>query len=279
MTVSTTPSPAGAGVVRHQLAVAVAPRQPDLRRAGAHRRLPGGHVTFMFTDLEGSTRLLQGLGEVAYREALDRHYDLLREALERNGGVEVRTIGDAMFAVFEDPAAAVRAGADIQRAFAAEAWPASTRFAVRIGLHRGNATPHHDDYVGLAVHEAARIAASAHGGQVVLSDAVRQATFPGHDGLWLVSLGEHMLKDFDDPVELHQLAGAGLGLDFPALRTPRKRPHNLRLSTTALIGRAAERTPIADVLYRRAPRLTGGVAVRRRSRSSRPASCCTPSRS
>jgi class 3 adenylate cyclase len=193
----------------------------DLPSAAVHRRLPGGNVTFLFTDLEGSTRLLQTLGEATYRDALDRHYALLREQLERTGGVEVRTIGDAMFAAFADADAALRACADMQRALAAETWPESTRFAVRMGLHRGRAQPHRDDYVGLAVHKAARIAACAHGGQVVVSAAVREATAPERDGLQLVPIGEHVLKDFDEPVELHQLAGQGLERDFPALRTPR----------------------------------------------------------
>ena len=113
----------------------------------------------------------------------------------------------------------LHACADIQRGFAAEAWPASTRFAVRIGLHRGPAAPYRGTYIALAVHEAARIAAGAHGGQVVVSDEVRRATSPAPDGLRLVSLGEHMLKDFDEPVELHQLAGHGLDREFPPLRT------------------------------------------------------------
>jgi class 3 adenylate cyclase len=260
MSVSTTPHAASAGDVHRQLAAAIAPRHTDLRDAGARRLLPGGVVTFMFTDLEGSTRLLRVLGEEAYGEALDRHRVLLRDRVERNGGVEVGTIGDAMFAAFEEAAAALRACADIQRALAAEAWPASTRFAVRIGLHRGPAEPRQDAYVALAVHEAARIAASGHGGQVVVSGAVRQATFPERDGLQLVSLGEHMLKDFDEPVELHQLAGPGLERDFPALKTPRRRRRNVRLPTTPLIGRSA-----------------GVIAARRRLRRSPSALCCPPS--
>jgi class 3 adenylate cyclase len=180
-------------------------------------------VTFLFSDLEGSTRLLRALGDATFRDALDRHYALIREQLERTGGVEVRTIGDAMFAAFADPGAALRACAEIQRAFAAETWPDSTRFAVRIGLHRGHAEPHRGDYVGLAVHQAARIAASGHGGQVVVSAAVRQAATPERDGLQLLTVGEHVFKDFDEPIELHQLAGHGLERDFPALKTPRAR--------------------------------------------------------
>jgi class 3 adenylate cyclase len=217
----------------------------DLRGAAAGRRLPSGIVTFMFTDLEGSTRLLQALGEIPYRAALERHYVVVGEPVARNGGVEMGMIGDATFAAFADPAAALRACADVQRAFASEAWPASTRFAVRIGLHRGPATPFHGTYVALAVHEAARVAASGHGGQVVVSDAVRRATSPAADGLRLVSLGEHMLKDFDDPVALHQLAGHGLERHFPVLRTPRRRHPSLRLSSTALIGPPDGRTSLA----------------------------------
>jgi class 3 adenylate cyclase len=256
MSVSTTSQAASTGASSQRPAAPLADRPTDERRAGAHRRLPGGLVTFMFTDLEGSTRLLQALGEAHYREALDRHHVLLRERVERNGGVAVGTIGDAMFAAFADPAAALRACAEIQRALAAETWPASTRFAVRIGLHRGPAEPRGGDYVALAVHLAARIAASGHGGQVVVSAAVRKATAPERDGLRLVSLGEHMLKDFDDPVELHQLAGYGLERDFPALRTTRRRLRSLRLATTPLIGRSA-----------------GAITGRRRSQRPRALPC------
>jgi class 3 adenylate cyclase len=223
-----------------------------VREAG---RLPGGLVTFMFTDLEGSTRLLQRLGADAYREALERHRVLLRERVRHNGGVEFGAVGDALFAAFADPAAALRASAEIQRALAAEAWPASTRFAVRIGLHRGPAEPRQGTYVAIAVHEAARIAASGHGGQVVVSAAVRAATSPEHDGLRLVNLGQHMLKDFDDPVELHQLDGPGLERDFPALSTPRGRYHM---------------RPAAGP----GTRSTVAVAARRRLRRSRSVPCC-----
>lgn len=235
-----------------------APGPSSIGTAAARRRLPGGLVTFMFTDLEGSTRLLQALGTDVYRDALDRHHVLLRERVERSRGVALETFGDALFAAFADPAAALRAGAEIQRALAAEPWPGSARFAVRIGLHRGPAEPRDDDYVALAVHETARIAASAHGGQVVVSAAVRQATLSEHDGLELVPLGEHMLKDFDEPVELHQLAGAGLERDFPPLKAPRRRHRNLRLPATALLGRPA---------------------AGRRSRRSRSQPCCAPPRS
>jgi class 3 adenylate cyclase len=230
----------------------------DVREAAG--RLPRGLVTFMFTDLEGSTRLLQRLGADAYREALERHRVLLRERVRHNGGVEFGAVGDALFAAFADPAAALRASAEIQRALAAEAWPASTRFAVRIGLHRGPAEPRQGAYVAIAVHEAARIAASGHGGQVVVSSAVREATSPERDGLQLVNLGKHMLKDFDDPVELHQLDGPGLERDFPALSTPRSRHHMP----------PAEDAPDA--------RPTGVVAARRRSRRSRSVPCRHPAR-
>lgn len=216
-------------------------RVPRMPGDDAPSRLPGGAVTFMFTDVEGSTRLLQALGEATFREALDRHHVLVRKELDRHGGVEVRTIGDAFFAAFTDPGAALLACAGIQRAFAAEAWPGSTRFAVRIGVHCGRVEPHHDDYVGLAVHQAARIAATGHGGQVVVSAAVREATDPERNGLQLVNLGEHLLKDFDVPIQLHQLAAPDLARDFPALSTPRRRDHHLRARTTTMIGQILRR--------------------------------------
>lgn len=227
---------------------AVAPPRARVVRSGlAVPPESSGPLTFMFSDVDGSTRLLQALGERPYRAVLDRHFVLLRRALEEHGGFEVDRFGAGLFAVFTDASAALRACAEIQRSLVQEAWPDAIRVAVRIGLHRGEAEPNDASYVGLAVHQAARIAASCHGGQVVVSAAVKHANPPERDGLRLVSLGEHLLKDFDQPVELHQLVGPGLERDFPALRTPQLRRNNLPVAATPLIGRSDELARIAAV--------------------------------
>lgn len=175
------------------------------------RELPRGTVTFLFTDIEGSTRLLRELGE-AYVTAFAEHRRILREAFARHSGVEVGTGGDALFVVFRSATRAVAAAAEAQAALRpGPIW-------VRMGLHTGEPFIHEGDYVGLDVHKAARIAASGHGGQVVLS-AETQLTLS--DDVPLVDLGEHRLKDFDEPTRLFQL-GDGR---FPPLRTSPVRPY------------------------------------------------------
>jgi class 3 adenylate cyclase len=175
------------------------------------RDLPSGTVTFLFTDIEGSTLLLRELGE-AYLAAFAEHRRILREAFARHSGVEVGTGGDAFFVVFRSAAQAVAAAAEAQESL----WPGPIR--VRMGLHTGEPYISEGDYVGLDVHMAARIAASGHGGQVVLS-AETQVLLGGD--VPLVDLGEHRLKDFDDPVQLFQL-GEGR---FPPLRTYPGQPY------------------------------------------------------
>jgi class 3 adenylate cyclase len=169
------------------------------------RDLPSGTVTFLFTDIEGSTRLLRELGE-AYLTAFAQHRRILREAFARHSGVEIGTGGDAFFVVFRSATQAVAAAAEAQAALRpGPIW-------VRMGLHTGEPYISEGDYVGLDVHKAARIAASGHGGQVVLS-AETQGLLG--DDVPLLELGEHRLRDFDDPVQLFQL-GDGR---FPPLRT------------------------------------------------------------
>jgi class 3 adenylate cyclase len=169
------------------------------------RELPSGTVTFLFTDIEGSTQLLRELGE-AYVNAFAEHRRILREAFARHSGVEVATGGDGFFVVFRSAAQALAAAAEAQDAL--ESGP----IWVRMGLHTGESYISDGDYVGLDVHKAARIAACGHGGQVVLSAETRQLL---NNDMHLMDLGEHLLKDFDEPVKLFQL-GEGL---FPPLRT------------------------------------------------------------
>src|SRR5918997_5538969 len=133
--------------------------------------LPTGTVTFLMTDIEGSTRLLQTLGD-RYPKLLAEHYGLLREAFA-SGGVEVRTEGDAIFSVFHDAPTAIAAAIEGQRSLAAYAWPPDATVRVRMGIHSGVGRLLHADYVGLDVHRTARIMAAGHGGQILVSDAVR----------------------------------------------------------------------------------------------------------
>ena len=182
-------------------------------------------LAFLFTDIEGSTRLAQSLGD-HYEQVLDRHREIMREAFAQHGGSEVGTEGDSFFAVFSSPAQALRAGSQAQAALAAEPWPAGVDLRVRMGLHVGEARHRDGDYTGVEVHRAARVAAAAHGGQVLLSEAA--AAVIGDripDDLGLRDLGLHRLKDFDSPARLFQVTGARLRPDFPPIprrdgRTP-----------------------------------------------------------
>jgi predicted ATPase/class 3 adenylate cyclase len=206
--------------------------------------LPTGTVTFLFTDIEGSTGLLQALGD-RYPAVLDEHAGIVRRAVADGGGVEVSTHGDAFFVVFRSPAGAVRAAIAAQRGLAAHDWGPGPPVRVRMGLHTGEGALGGDDYAGLDVHRAARIADAAHGGQVLLSDATRglvQHTLPA--GASLRDLGEHRLRGLEDPERLHQLVSDDLAADFPPPRTLDARPSNLPLQLTSFVGRADE---IAEV--------------------------------
>ncbi|HET6753152.1 MAG TPA: adenylate/guanylate cyclase domain-containing protein, partial [Jiangellaceae bacterium] len=137
--------------------------------------LPTGTVTFLFTDIEGSTRLLLALGE-EYRTVQDRHGEIVRAAFEANEGHVVRTEGDSFFATFRSPIDAVRGAINAQRNLSGNDWPDGVELRVRMGLHTGQGVLGGDDYIGIDVNLAARIAAAAHGGQVLLSDATRVLT-------------------------------------------------------------------------------------------------------
>ena len=209
--------------------------------------LPTGTVTFLFSDIEGSTRLLQQLGE-RYREVLERHGAIVREALHANGGLPLGTEGDSFFAVFTSAPAAIAAAVTVQRNLAAEAWPDDVRVRVRIGVHTGEGRIGGDSYVGMDVHRAARIAAAGHGGQVLLSRATRalaEGSLPS--GTELLDLGAHRLKDLDKPEELAQLSIAGLDQHFPPLRSLEP-PTALPSELTTFVGRDREIDEIAALL-------------------------------
>src|SRR5437762_10716606 len=192
-------------------------------------RFPSGTVTFLFTDIEGSTRLIEELGEEGYVEALAEHRRLLRRAF--SGGVEVDTQGDAFLYAFRHPAEALAAAAQGQQAFR------SGPVRVRMGLHTGEVRLTGEGYAGRELHRAARIGASGHGGQVVLSAATRALV----DGE-LTELGEHRLKDFEEPVGLFQLGSSR----FPPLKTISNT--NLPRPASSFVGRERERDELVGML-------------------------------
>ena len=206
--------------------------------------LPTGTVTFLFTDIEGSTGLLQALGD-RYAAVLDEHAAIVRRAVADGGGVEVSTHGDAFFVVFASPSGAVRAAVAAQRGLASHDWSPGPPVRVRMGVHTGEGILGGDDYVGIDVHRAARVADAAHGGQVLLSDAARGLVEHalGADAS-LRDLGVHRLRGITDPERLHELVIEGLASDFPAPRTLDARPSNLPLQLTSFVGREEE---IAEV--------------------------------
>src|SRR6476661_8713094 len=209
--------------------------------------LPTGTATFMFTDIEGSTGLVEVLG-CDYGALLSRHHELIRTACA-GVGAEVGTEGDSFFAVFGTAGDAVAAAIQIQRAIAAEPWTRGAQVKVRIGIHTGDAELAGGVYVGIDVHRAARIMAAAHGGQILASEATRalvSRAMPA--GASLRDLGEHRLKDLPAPERIYQVTAEGLDAEFPPLRTIDSTPNNLPGSTSALVGRVAELDQLARLL-------------------------------
>jgi predicted ATPase/class 3 adenylate cyclase/Tfp pilus assembly protein PilF len=217
--------------------------------------LPSGTVTFLFTDIEGSTRLLQQLGE-RYANVLAQHRALVRAAITAHNGHEIGTEGDAFFVAFARTREAVAAALAAQRALAAHPWPEGAPVRVRMGLHSGEGNPQDGGYVGLDVHRAARIAAAAHSGQVLLSRAAQELARDAlPEGAGLRDLGEHRLKDLARPEHLFQLVVPDLPADFPPPRTLTNRPSNLPAQLTSLIGRERERAAARALLSREGVRL------------------------
>jgi class 3 adenylate cyclase len=176
--------------------------------------LPSGTVTFLFSDIEGSTRLLRELGE-RWEEALAAHNRILRDAFAEAGGREVDRQGDAFFAVFPQARSAVAAAASAQRTLASEQWPEGADLRVRMGLHTGEPSVGGEGYLGVDVVRAARICSAAHGGQVLVSETTRALV--GGDNLR--DLGMHHLKDMEHPERLFQLELPDLPREFAAPRT------------------------------------------------------------
>ena len=210
------------------------------------RDLPTGTVTFVFTDIEGSTAMLQRLGD-AFVEVLEDHNEAMRSALAT--GTEVRSEGDAFFYAFSSAPDALRAAVDAQRRLDALTWPEGGTVRVRMGMHTGEGTAGGDDYVGLDVHRAARIAAAGHGGQILLSDAARVLASSAVTGdITTRDLGEHRFKDLDQPERVHQVVVRDLPADFPPIRSLDAAPNNLPVQPTAFVGRDHEVEEVSRLL-------------------------------
>ena len=187
--------------------------------------LPSGAITFLFTDIEGSTQLVKQLRD-RYSEVLAAHQRLLRDAFAAHGGHEVDTQGDSFFVAFTSARDALLAAVEGQQALLSHPWPDGVQVKVRMGLHTGQAVAADGLYTGLAVHRAARIGAAGHGGQVLVSQAAQTLLEDEEEDLhiFLQDLGEQRLKDLDRPVRLYQATGDGLPASFPPLRSEAELP-------------------------------------------------------
>ncbi len=210
--------------------------------------LPRGTVTFLFTDVEGSTRLWEEHPETMHT-ALARHDTILRGAIESHDGHVVKQTGDGFHAVFADAAAAIGAARRAQLALSEEAWGDPGPLRVRMGIHTGPAELRDGDYYGSAVNRAARLMSVANGGQVIVSRATEELLHDSPlDGVELLDLGEHRLRDLARPEHVFQLAAPGLARDFPPLRTLDAYAGNLPAQVTSFIGREAEVSAVAGAL-------------------------------
>jgi predicted ATPase/class 3 adenylate cyclase len=207
----------------------------------ARAHLPSGLVTFLFTDIEGSTRLAQMLG-AGYRPVLNEHRAVLRDSLTANDGAELFTEGDSYFFAFADAASALNSCLAAQRALVAHHWAVpEARPKVRMGLHTGYAEAFGGEYASAEVHRAQRVAAAAHGGQVLCSGATAQHATVLPERAWLLDLGLHRLRGFDGRERLYQLVAPGLDRQFPRPRTLDAASHNLPTAVTSFVGRVRER--------------------------------------
>src|SRR5690242_750355 len=202
--------------------------------------LPTGTVTFLFTDIERSTELLEQTGD-RYPELLSQHRQLLRRSWDDRGGHEFGTQGDSFFVVFDQAKEAVHSALGAQLALAQHDWPDGRQVRVRMGLHTGEPALTGEGYVGIDVHRVARICSAGNGGQVLISRATRELLGEDlPDGASLRDLGEHRLRGLTQPQRIYQLLAPGLATDFPPLRTVDRGPETLPIQPTALVGREEE---------------------------------------
>ncbi len=209
--------------------------------------LPSGTVTFLFTDIEGSTRILRDLGD-RYNDLLDVHHRLLRDVWTRHRGVEVLTEGDAFFVAFANASDAIAAAVDGQRALAGADWPTDDPVQVRMGIHTGYARPVDGDYRALAVHQAARVVDAANGGQILATTEVIALAGASDGKILATALGRFRVRDFDEPIALYRISAADFDSDE---RLPRVRPadsHNLVRPVTSMVNRVTEQVDLAEML-------------------------------
>ncbi len=208
------------------------------------QELPLGTVTFVFTDIEGSTALAQKFG-ADYAALVAEHFSMIRDEVAGSGGVEVNTTGDGVFAAFPSAAGAVRAAGGIQQRMYAKEWPEGGDISVRVGVHTGEATVTDGDYVGFEVHKAARIMAAGHGGQVLASESARLLSGSEFE---YRSLGRHTLRGLENDEEVFQLILSGLPSEFPPLNTTSSIPNNLPTRVASIIGRDADIETISALI-------------------------------
>ena len=210
--------------------------------------MPSGTVTFLFTDIEGSTRLWQDHPE-AMKAALARHDVIVRDAIEGHGGHVVKTTGDGFHAAFSTVHDAVDAAIDAQRSLGAEPWDATGPLRVRMGVHTGEVQHRDGDYFGTAVNRAARLMAVAHGGQMLVSDVTeRLLGDAGGESFELLDLGEHRLRDLAQASRVFQVVAPGLGGEFPRLLSLDAFPGNLPVQLTSFVGRGVELADVGEAL-------------------------------
>jgi class 3 adenylate cyclase len=192
--------------------------QSERQQPPAPVELPGGFVTMLMTDVEGSTALVQRLG-VRYRELIEEVRAMLATAAVDAGGRVVETRADDFFAVFEGAPPALAAAVDVQRRLGARPWGDDLEVRVRAGVHSGEPTQTESNYIGLPVHTAARICAAAHGGQILVSADTRKAARGAVEGIRFRTIGAYRLRGLPEPVELFQVTARGLATRFPPPRT------------------------------------------------------------
>lgn len=205
-----------------------------------------GTMTFLFTDIEGSTGLLRQAGE-QYGDLLDRHRAIVRAAIAEHSGTERGTEGDSFFVTFANPSSAIAAAVAAQLNLIAEPWPSGLAVKVRMGVHLGEATDDGNDPVGLAIHHAARISSTGHGGQIVISDAARISATTLPAGADIMALGSFRVRDVGE-IQLYQLIAPGLPVEFPPLRASEEVPGNLPMELSTFVGRTAELKSLVEEL-------------------------------
>jgi class 3 adenylate cyclase len=223
---------------------------------------PSGTVTFLFTDIQGSTRLWQD-DQASMATALKRHDEIMKKTVAENNGHVFKTVGDAFCCAFSDAGDAIRTALAAQIVIGEEQWETPRPIRVRMSIHTGSARERDNDYFGPPVNKVARIESLAHGGQVIMSritaDLVKEIL---PEGVTLREMGSHRLKDLATPEDIYQLVHPDLPKDFPPLKSMDALPNNLPVQTTPLIGREKELKSIKELFTKKDCRLVSLVGAR-----------------